>query len=137
MFNWLFKNHHPVRGPGPIGLLRDADFAPREPSIWGRLFARGSDGRTYWIDEQDARRLRPIVIRDPRAVANERAKVDRLERLRRAGAPLVFDEFSGEYELAPPRAQLLPPAPRGQPQDPYEGDFIIFPDGAGDGNPGR
>jgi hypothetical protein len=134
MFRFL-RNRPPMRSPGPIGLQRDQDFAPREPSLLGRLFGRASDGKIYWLDAWDAQRIKPIITRDPRALANEKAKAGRLERLRRAGAPFVLDPETGEYELAPPAAQILPAAPRTTPADQgVDGDWIVMPPGGDDGH---
>src|ERR1700730_13856774 len=55
----------------PAGLKIDADFAPPEPGFWQTLFGVGSDGRVYTMDAADHKRLRPIILRDPRAVRNE------------------------------------------------------------------
>lgn len=70
------------------GLERDADFNPPELSFWERvtLVAWGSDGRRYELPPEDARRLRPILLRDPRAVRNEKLAADRASR-RARGEP--------------------------------------------------
>jgi hypothetical protein len=134
MVNWFRRTRPPMRSGGAVGLKRDADFAPRGPSVFGRLFARGSDGRAYWMDERDAKRLRPTITRDPRAVANEKAKAERLDRLRRAGAPLVLDESTGEYELEPPNPEILPAAKRPAPDAGLDVDWIMPPGAASGGH---
>jgi hypothetical protein len=42
-------------------------IAEAEPTL-----SRGSDGRVYYMGAGDRERLRPIFLRDPRAVRNER-----------------------------------------------------------------
>jgi hypothetical protein len=53
------------------------DLAPAEQPTGGiaeaePAFSRGSDGRVYYMGAGDRERLRPIFLRDPRAVRNER-----------------------------------------------------------------
>jgi hypothetical protein len=108
---------------GAAGLKVDADFNPPQAGFWGTLLGRGSDGRIYELDVGDARRLRPVILRDPRALRNERLKAERLARRPRPAVIILGgDDAEPEPTL---RAQILPPPPRPVPE-PVEWNDIVF-----------
>jgi hypothetical protein len=61
------------------------DLLPTEQPTGGvaereTALARGSDGRVYYMGAGDRERLRPIFLRNPRAVRNEREAARRRDR---------------------------------------------------------
>jgi hypothetical protein len=121
---------------GPVGLKVDADFAPEQPGLLKTLFGWGSDARLYTLSSEDAKRLRPIILRDPRAIRNEEivAAARRRRAARDGDLPIkIIGGMPEEYE-ALPQAEILPPVPRPVP-DPvdWEGDIVMPLRGAGDG----
>jgi hypothetical protein len=118
----------------PAGLKIDSDFAPPVPGLLKTLFGWGSDGRLYEMSPADHKRLRPIILRDPRGLRNEEIAARR-RAARRGGtdAPITIISDGREYEPALPQAEILPPAPRPAP-DWVDWDDITMPSGgAGDG----
>jgi hypothetical protein len=108
------------------GLKIDADFAPEPPGFWVTLLGIGSDGRIYTMDGADHKRLRPIILRDPRAVRNE--EIAARARAARGGtdAPITIIGDGREYEPTLSQAEILPTAPRPTP-DWVEWDNIVMP----------
>jgi hypothetical protein len=119
----------------PAGLQRDQDFAPEQPSFWGTLFGIGSDGRVYTMDAADHKRLRPIILRDPRAIKNELTAAAARQRRARGGdyLPITIIGHGREYEPALPQAEMLPPEPRPAPDLVEWDDIVMPPGGAADG----
>jgi hypothetical protein len=118
---------------GPAGLKVDADFAPPEPGFWQTLLALGSDGRIYELPPEDRKRLlRPIILRDPRAVRNEEIVAAARQRRARGenAVPISIIGAWREFEPALPQAEILPPMPRPTP-DFVDWDDIVMPSGAG------
>jgi hypothetical protein len=113
----------PPASQGSAGLKVDSDFAPPESGFWGTLLGRGSDGRIYELDAVDARRLRPTILRDERALRNERLKAERLARRPRPAVIILGGDDAEPEPLL--RAKILPPAPRPVPE-PVEWDDIVF-----------
>jgi len=99
----------------------------------------GFNGRIYEMDEADQKRLRPVWVRDPRAVRNEQFKAERRAQ-RQRGSMIISLDDDDEHDPYLPPAEIMPPAPRGGTAIPGDdiGDWIVMPpEGAGDGNPGR
>jgi hypothetical protein len=115
----------PPVAQGPAGLKVDSDFAPPEPGLLKTLFGWGSDGRLYEMSSADHKRLRPIILRDPRALRNE--EIAARARAARGGnaAPITIIS-DREFEPALLQAEILPPAPRPAP-DFVDWDDIIMP----------
>jgi hypothetical protein len=141
-FTRMFKDwlSDPPAIQRPAGLKIDSDFAPPEPGFWQTLFGIGSDGRVYTMDAADHKRLRPVVLRDPRAIKNEAiAAAARQRRASRSGdLPITIIPYGREeYEPTLAHAEILPPVPRPAPDAGLgEGwDFIEMP-GGGDGRGG-
>jgi hypothetical protein len=128
--DWLSEPQPAIQSPH--GLAVDADFNPPEPGFWGTLLGRGSDGRIYELDSVDARRLRPVVLRDERAIRNERLKAERLARRPRP-AVIILGGDDAEPEPALPRAKILPAGKRPVPDFVDWDDIAMPPRGAGDG----
>jgi hypothetical protein len=118
---------------GPAGLKVDSDFAPPAPGLLKTLFGWGSDGRLYTLSSEDAKRLRPIILRDPRAVRNE--EIAARARAARGGpnAPITIIGDGREFEPALPEAEILRPVPRPSPDWVEWDDIVMPPGGAGDG----
>lgn len=72
------------------GLQRDQDFNPPEAGVLERLFGIGSDGRVYTVSAADQRRLRPILLRDERALRNEAIARERAKRRGDTPLPVNF-----------------------------------------------
>jgi hypothetical protein len=131
MLKWFRKMGDwalPPAVQGPVGLKVDSDFAP-EPEFWRTLFGLGSDGKIYTLDASDAKRLRPVILRDPRAVRNEQivAEARRRRAAREEHLPItVIPHGMTEFEPALPEAEILAPAPRPVP-DWIEADVIVMP----------
>jgi hypothetical protein len=135
--DWLSD---PLAVQAPIGLKVDADFNPPQPGFWGTLLGVGSDGKVYTMDAAAHKRLRPIILRDPRAVRNEEiAAAARQRRADRGGdhLPITIIPYGMEEYEPLPEASILPPAPRPALDWVEWDDIIMPPQGAGDGNPGR
>jgi hypothetical protein len=135
MVKWL-RRSLPPSVQAPTGQQRDQDFTPPERSFWRILFGMGSDRKIYTIDAADAKRLRPVILRDPRAVRNEEiaAEAQRRRAAREDPLPItVIPNGVTEFELELPPATVLPPVPRPTP-DWVETDVIEPPRrGGGDG----
>jgi hypothetical protein len=119
------SDYRPPAVQGATGLKADADFNPPTGPIetlkaWVR-------GRWYEMPAADAKRLRPTFVRSERAIANERHKAERREKMRRLGVPIHTDSY-GDIEPDPPSAEILPAARRGTPA-PYDdpGEPIVLP----------
>jgi hypothetical protein len=69
---------------GPIGLKIDQDFAEPQPGIIERFVGHWRGHPVY-----RERAPKPIWIRDPRVVANEKAAAER-RRARHGNAPISF-----------------------------------------------
>jgi len=119
------------------GLQIDADFAA--PTTTFGILRAWFNGRIYEMDEADQKRLRPVWVRDPRAVRNEQFKAERRAQ-RQRGSMIISLDDDDEHDPYLPPAEIMPPAPRGGTAIPGDdiGDWIVMPpEGAGDGNPGR
>jgi hypothetical protein len=132
----LFRRALPPAVQGPGGLQRDQDFVPPERSFWRTLFGIGSDGRIYELDAGDAKRLRPQILRDPRALRNEEAVAAARRRRAARGDHLpitVIPNGMTEFELELPPAEILQPVPRPRPELVEVDDIVMPPRGAVDG----
>jgi hypothetical protein len=79
--NWFRRGRLPRGRPSPP--TRD-HVAESEPTL-----SRGSDGRLYHMTAGDRERLRPIFLRDPRALKEE-ARLRSLRRDRDSRGPQIW-----------------------------------------------
>jgi hypothetical protein len=84
MMNWFRRGRLPAgAAPQQHGQQHD-HVAEAEPT-----FSRGSDGRVYYMGASDRERLRPIFLRDPRALKEE-ARLRSLRRDRHSRGPQIW-----------------------------------------------
>jgi hypothetical protein len=94
----IFRSWLPTTQPavqGPIGLRVDDDFRAPEPGIVERFAG-------YWRGHPVYRERapKPVWIRDPRAVANEKTVAER-RRARQGDAPISFIDDGAQPDHIP------------------------------------
>jgi hypothetical protein len=83
---------------GPIGSKADQEWASGSPSIIQTLLGWGSDNKVYSLPPADQRRLRPILLRDERALKNEAIARERARRRGDTPLPVNFAQDAPQID---------------------------------------
>jgi hypothetical protein len=88
---WFHKDRLPAVQP-PVGIRQDDDFRPPEPGIAER-FVGWWNGHPVYRE----RAPKPVFLRDPRAVRNEKATAERRAARGEVGTLEGLDDGPGPY----------------------------------------